>query len=73
MVFKPTTVDAAIAPLLKAVRDLEGVSELCFNKIETNKSRIALLQTQNVNARLEQDRATSVLMALRGITNPKKD
>ena len=73
MIFKPKTVDAAIAPLLKAVSDLEGVSELCFNKIETNKATIARLAVQNVAALKEQDRATAVLTALRSITNPKKD
>lgn len=71
--FKPKTVDAAIAPLLRAVSDLEGVSELCFDKIEANKGTIARLETESVAALKEQDRATSVLMALRGITNPKKD
>ncbi len=71
--FKPKTVDAAIAPLLKAVSDLEGVSELCFNKIEANKATIARLAVQNAAALKEQDRATAVLIALRGITNPKKD
>lgn len=69
---KPTTVDAAIAPLLKAVSDLEAVSALCFDKIEVNKGKIAALQTQNVAAREEGDRATSVLLALRVITNPKE-
>ena len=73
MFFKPKTVSAAIAPLLKAVSDLEEVSELCFNKIEANKSTIARLETQNVEALREQNHATSVLTALRGITNPKKD
>lgn len=75
MFFKrlPTTVDAAIAPLLRAVSDLEGVSELCFNKIEANNGLIARLEVQNTAALSEQERATSVLLALRGITNPKKD
>ncbi len=73
MVFKPKTVDAAIAPLLKAVSGLEGVAELCFTKIEANKATIARLAVQNAAALKEQERATSVLMALRSITNPKKD
>jgi hypothetical protein len=71
--FKPKTVDAAIAPLLKAASDLEGVYTLCFDKIEANKSMIARLETENSAALKEQSRATSVLVALRGITNPKKD
>ncbi len=71
--FKPKTVDAAIAPLLKAVSDLEGVAILCFDKIEANKTTIFRLETESAAALKEHDRATSVLTALRGITNPKKD
>ncbi len=73
MFFKPRTVDAAIAPLLKAVRDLEGVTTLCLNVIESNNATIDRLAVENADALREQNRATGVLAALRGITNPTQE
>lgn len=69
---KPNTVDAAIAPLLKAVVDLERVNDLCLDKQEANAARIRALEAENKAASAEQERAANVLHALRGITNPKK-
>lgn len=73
MFFKPRTVDAAIAPLLKAASDLETVAELCRDQIEGNKSTINRLGAENAVSLREQNRATSVLTALRGITNPTQE
>ncbi len=70
---RPTTVDEAISPLLQAVSDLEGVSDLCFEKIKANKEQIARLAVQNTFAHTEKDRALAVLTSLRSITNPEKD
>ena len=70
--FQAKTVADAVAPLLKVLKNLEAVSELCFNKIEANKSDIARLEAENTTALQEQDHATHVLMALRGIVNPKE-
>ncbi len=73
MFIKPKTVEAAIAPLLKAVSDLEGVSELCLDVQEANAAKIMVLESLSKAAAVEQARAADVLHALRGITNPKKD
>lgn len=69
---KPTTVDAAIAPLLQAASDLEGVAELCFERITANKELIARLAVQNVATSKEHDHASDILTALRNITEPKE-
>ncbi len=71
--FKPKTVDAAIAPLLKAVSDLENVSGILTDTISKNHSTITRLQAENTAHDAERIRAGTVLVALRGITNPKKD
>ncbi len=73
MFFKPRTVDAAIAPLLKAVHDLEGVTNLCSDLIEHNTATIDRLESENTDATRERSRANGVLVALRGITNPTQE
>lgn len=71
--FRPQTVDAAIAPLLKAEKGLEGVVALNAREIESNNTAIERLTFQNGVALGEQNRANGVLAALRGIINPTEE
>jgi prefoldin subunit 5 len=69
---KPATVDAAVAPLLKVLNDLDRVAEDCTNKIDTNHATITRLQAANTAADAERMRAGQIVKALGTITNPKE-
>lgn len=65
------TVDRAIAPLLKAQRDLEAVNTERSDLISKNHLKIAELQLDNVTADTERMRANRIANALRAITDPE--
>lgn len=70
MFMKPKTVDAAVAPLLKVLTDLEGVSASLGDVITKNKDAIVRLQAENGVHSAERLRAGAVLKALGAITDP---
>ena len=67
---RPTTVDAAIAPLLKAIVDLEGVSDARNKALEENSDMISILEDRMVIDRAELIRAEAVHKMIRSITSP---
>lgn len=71
MFMKPKTVDAAIAPLLKAQADLTGVNTSLETAIVQNEDTIARLEDENEAHETERLRAVAVLKALGAITNPE--
>ena len=72
MFTKPKTVDAAIAPLLKAQADLEGVNTSLETAIVKNEDTINRLEDENEAHETERLRAVAVLKALGAITDPKE-
>lgn len=74
--FKPKTVEAAIAPLLKAVVDLEGVADARNAALATNSVEITRLEAVMEADQIELTRAEAVAKMIKAITNPttlKKD
>lgn len=71
MFTRAKTVDAAIAPLLKAQNDLSAVFEERSKTIERNHYQIAELQADNTAADAERTRAEKIRNALLAITDPK--
>ena len=65
------TVDKAIAPLLKAQKDLDAVGDERTTLIEKNYTKITELQADNVTADAERMRAGRIATALRKITDPE--
>jgi len=73
MFFKsPKTVDAAIAPLLKAQIDLIAVFHQLSDTIISNRTIIAELQAEIDNAKAECVRAEKIIETLNNITDPKE-
>ena len=72
MVFKkrPVTVNAAIAPLLQAITDLENVSDTRNEALARDGEEISRLETRMQNDQLELERAEAVAKAIKAITNP---
>ena len=64
------TVDKAIAPLLKAERDLAAVDTERTDQIIKNENRIAMLEQDNEAAVAERQRANRIAAALKEITDP---
>ncbi len=71
MFARSKTVDAAIAPLLKAQTDLSAVVNERSKTIERNHYQITELQADNVAADAERTRAEKIGNALLAITDPK--
>lgn len=65
---RPQTVDGAIRGLLAAVADLENVIEVQHSKVEVRKAEIARLDGEMKVAANEANRAQSILVKLRQIT-----
>jgi hypothetical protein len=65
------TVDKAIAPLLKAQRDLEAVDTERSVLIDKNEAKIVGLRADNVTAKVERTRANRIAAALKAITDPE--
>ncbi len=70
--FRPKTVDAAIAPLLKAVRDLDAVAEDCNERSSRNRGEITRLETIMEADQSEMTRTEAVAKMIRAITEPKE-
>ncbi len=68
---RPTTVYAAIAPLLQAQSDLESVVNERSDLINKNHITIADLQADNLISDAERIRAGRIGTALKAITDPK--
>ena len=66
---KPTTVDAAIAPLLQAIMDLDGVAEARTEAIARDSEEVSLLQLRMQLDRAERDRAEAVARMIKAITS----
>lgn len=64
----PTTVEEAIAPLLKAVTDLETVMAQCTSRLTANKDRMIELEKQIEIDKEETDRAMAIAAKIRSIT-----
>ena len=64
------TVDKAIAPLLKAEKDLALVDSERTDQIEKNENKISFLIQDNEAAVAERQRANRIAAALREITDP---
>ena len=69
---KPTTVDEAIAPLLKAVTDLDTIADSMTKQCARNEVHIAALQARIAMDGAEAARAMAVAGTIRAITNPKE-
>ncbi len=67
---KPTTVDAAIAPLLQAIRDLDGVAETRTEAMERDIEEITRLEAQVQVDMAERGRAEAVARMIKAITSP---
>ncbi len=65
------TVDKAIAPLLKAEKDLASVDRERTALIDKNHDKIVELQADNVTADAERVRANRIADALKKITDPE--
>lgn len=64
------TVDKAIAPLLKAEKDLAAVDTERTAQIAKNEDKIEVLKSDNVVAVAERQRANRIAAALKEITDP---
>ena len=70
---KPTTVDAAIAPLRRAIMDLEGVANARNEALARNSELISGLETQMGLDQVELTRAEAVAKMIKTITEPALD
>ena len=68
---RPTTVDMAIAPLLKSIVDLEGVSDARSKALSEYSESISRLEGLRVTDRNEMERADAVAKMIRSITSPE--
>lgn len=73
MFSKAKTVDAAIAPLLKAVSDLDEVIQINADRVTLNSNTIIRLQADSAEAETERKRARKISEALSAITNPTEE
>ena len=67
---RPVTVNAAIAPLLRAITDLENVADTRNEALARNSAEIGRLETQMQEDTAELDRAEAVAKAIKAITSP---
>ncbi len=67
---RPSTVDAAIAPLLQAITDLDGVAESRTEAIARDSEEVSMLQLRMQIDSGERIRAEAVAKAIRAITDP---
>ena len=67
---RPTTVDAAIAPLLRAITDLEGVADSRNESLARGSALISSLETQMETDQAELTRAEAVAKMIKAITFP---
>lgn len=67
---RPTTVDAAIAPLLQAITDLEGVADARNAALARNSQMISSLETIMESDQIELERAEAVAKMIGAITSP---
>ena len=65
------TVNRAIAPLLKAQKDLDLVNSERSALIDKNEAKIDELLADNVTADAERKRADRIATALKAITDPE--
>ena len=73
--FASKTVAAAVAPLLKVLKNLEAVVNAAAETIKVNHEAIDRLQSENRDADNERVNASQIIEALGSIVNygPKKD
>ncbi len=67
---RPTTVDAAIAPLLQAIVDLELVADTRNETMARNRVLITSLETSMMIDQAEMERADAVAKMVGAITSP---
>lgn len=72
MFFKPKTVDAAIASLLRAAHDLDDVANTRNEKLSQTSEEITRLEAIMEADQLELTRAEAVAQMIRNITEPTK-
>ena len=71
MFFRTHTVDKAIAPLLKAQKDLNAVAQERSVLIESSQKRVEELEADSLVANAERYRAERIALALKAITEPE--
>ena len=72
MLLKLKTVDAAIAPLLKAIDALDAVADSRNTRCFNNRLEIARLESVITEDQAELERAQTIAKAVRSITEPKE-
>lgn len=70
MFSKSTSVDKAIAPLLKVVSNLEQVVEAALSRHEANNVAISTMVGENAVLMVARKRAGRIIEALEAITEP---
>jgi len=70
--FQAKTVAAAVAPLLKVLKNLEAVVTATTEAIKTNHLTIDRLQGENRTADHERVQAGLIIESLSGIISPKE-
>lgn len=70
--FQAKTVAAAIAPLLKVLKNLEVVAQASTDTINANEIEIVRLQAASFAADGQRLSANRIIEALGGIVNPKE-
>ena len=69
---RPVTVDAAIAPLLKAIDDLDQVADSRNTRCFNNRQEITRLEAVITEDQAELERAEVIAKMIRAITEPKE-
>ncbi len=67
---KPKTVAAAVAPLIRVLKNLEAVSQATRAAVIANNEAIARLQDDIDRANTEGMKADAIIQSLGGIVNP---
>ena len=70
---RPTTVDAAIAPLLQAIVDLEAIADERNENLVRVGTLIGTLETLMQTDQIELTRAEAVAKMIKAITSPALD
>ncbi len=68
----PTTIEAALAPLVKAIKDLERVADACKTRSSANRAGVALLDLAIRTDQGVGNRAEAMIIKLKAITDLKE-
>ncbi len=68
----PTTIEAALAPLVKAIKDLERVADACNARSSANRAGVVLLELAIVTDQGVMTRAEAMIIELKTITDLKE-